>query len=265
MDEAGNEGQDMDSVRQEKTQSRITLRGLPVTVRVLFTFFLLTIGLGYLLALLYLFLVDIEPHRKVGMGLVQATIIKYYGKRDETRLEAAVKGRMGENISEVEREAIVRWIHDGAKEEEFVKVQPIFLNNCAPCHSSESGLSIAPLTTYAEVSSYIDIDLGQSIKSLARVSHIHLFGMSFIFLLTGMIFAFSEIHKWLRLIILALPFLAIWTDIFSWWFTKYQPIFAYTVIIGGALMGTALAAQIFISLYEMWIKERNRSTQQRIG
>ena len=250
---------------QVETQNRLTLQGLPVAVRMVFTLYLLTIGLGYLLALFYLFLVEIEPHRKMGIGLVQATIIKYYGKRDETKLEAAVRGRMGENISEVERAEIIRWIHDGAKEEMFVKVQPIFLNHCAPCHSSGSGLSIAPLTTYAEVSSYVDIDLGQSIKSLARVSHIHLFGMSFIFLLTGMIFAFSEIHKLLRLIILALPFLAIWTDIFSWWFTKYQPIFAYTVIIGGALMGIALAAQIFIPLYEMWIKERGRETQQKVG
>jgi len=247
----------MDSVGQEKVQSRITLRGLSVTVRVLFTFFLLTIGLGYLLALFYLFLVDIEPHRKMGMGLVRTTIIKYYGKRDETRLEAAIRGRMGEGISEAEKGEIIQWIRGGAKEEDFAKVQPIFLDHCAICHGAESGLAIEPLTTYSEVSAYTDIDLGQSIKSLARVSHIHLFGMSFIFFLTGMIFAFSEIGKRLRLVILALPFLAIWIDIFSWWFTKYEPIFAYTVIIGGALMGLAMAAQIFISLYEMWLRGKD--------
>lgn len=246
----------MGSVGQETAQGWITLRGFPVTVRVLFTFFLLTIGLGYLLALFYLFLVDIEPHRKMGMGVVQSTIIKYYGKRDETRLEAAIKGRMGEGISEAEKGEIIKWIREGAKEEDFAKIQPVFLNHCALCHSADSGLAIEPLTTYSEVSAYIDIDLGQSIKSLARVSHIHLFGMSFIFLLSGMIFAFSEINKRLRLVILALPFLAIWTDIFSWWFTKYEPFFAYTVIIGGALMGIAMAAQIFISLYEMWLKRK---------
>jgi hypothetical protein len=246
----------MDTAPQAKPRNRLTLRGFPVTVRMVFTLFLLTIGLGYLLAIFYLFLVEIEPHRKMGVGLVQSTIMKYYGKRDETKLEAAIKGRMGENISEAERKEIIRWIRSGAQEESFVKVQPIFLNNCAPCHSSESGLSIAPLTNYAEVSAYTDIDLGQSIASLARVSHIHLFGMSFIFLLTGMIFAFSEINKLLRLVILAVPFLAIWMDILSWWFTKYHPLFAYTVIIGGALMGTALAAQILISLYDMWIKTK---------
>ena len=31
------------------------------------------------------------------------------------------------------------------------------------------------------------------------------------------------------------------------------PAFAYVVLIGGVGMGLALAAQIFISLWEMWI------------
>jgi hypothetical protein len=41
----------------------------------------------------------------------------------------------------------------------------------------------------------------------------------------------------------------------SWWFTKYvdPAFFAYVVVAGGACMGLALAAQIFISLWEMWI------------
>jgi hypothetical protein len=43
-------------------------------------------------------------------------------------------------------------------------------------------------------------------------------------------------------------------DIGSWWATKYyDPLFAYIVIIGGAFMGLALACQILISLWDMWI------------
>jgi hypothetical protein len=110
------------------------------------------------------------------------------------------------------------------------------------------------LTSYEEVTQVAEVDLGQSMRALARVSHVHLFGMSFIFLLTGLIFALTEIHKRLRLVIVILPFIAIWLDIGSWWFTKYEPVFAYTVIIGGILMGLALAAQILISLWEMWLK-----------
>ncbi len=244
----------MELTPQVNPKTYIHLHNLPVTIRVLFTCYLLTIGIGYLLALLYLFMIDIEPHRKVGLGLVESTIIKYYGKRDESKLEAAIKGSMGGEISEDHRDNIVRWIHEGAKEKDFGKIQPIFLDHCAVCHSKEAGLSLPPLTAYHDVVAYIDIDLGQSIKSLSRVSHIHLFGMSFIFLLTGVIFALSDINKLFRLVITTLPFIAIWIDIVSWWFTKFRPLFAYTVIIGGALMGGALACQIFISLYQMWIK-----------
>ncbi|MBI4714587.1 MAG: hypothetical protein HY760_01335 [Nitrospirae bacterium] len=46
-------------------------------------------------------------------------------------------------------------------------------------------------------------------------------------------------------------------DIGSWWFTKWEPVFAYTVIIGGILMGFSLAAQILIPLWEMWLKKRS--------
>jgi len=50
----------------------------------------------------------------------------------------------------------------------------------------------------------------------------------------------------------AVPSLAIWRAIGSCWFTKNEPIFAYTVIAGGALIGLSLALQISISLVEMW-------------
>lgn len=236
-------------------RKRLTLRGLPLTFRWLFSFFLLTIGLGYLFALIYLFLLEVEPHRKMGLGLVQATIVKYYGNRGNTRLEAALNGVMAEMIDPAERAEVIKWIRSGATAEGYLKVRPLFEKNCITCHSKDSGYAVAPLTTYEEVVRLAELDLGQSIRALSRVTHIHLFGMSFIFMLTGLIFSLSEVNQSLRLAIIALPFIAIWMDIGSWWFTKYQPLFAYTVIIGGALMGLALAAQILIPLYEMWLKK----------
>ena len=237
----------------------MNLRTLSPPVKVLFTCFLLAIGIGYLFAILYLFLIDVEPHAKKGMGLVQSVIMKYYGQRGTTKLEAALEGAMGDNLTPAQNKKIVEWIRKGAAEEDFPSVQPIFLDQCSKCHSKASGMPIPPLTTYEEVSAYTQIDLGQSIKSLVRVSHIHLFGMSFIFMLTGGIFVLSEVGIGWRAPLVAIPFVSIWMDIGSWWFTKIQPIFAYTVIAGGALMGLALAAQIFISLYEMWLKKSGRT------
>ncbi len=240
----------------------MTLRTLSLPLKVLASLFLLTMGLGYLFALAYLYLIDVEPHTKHGMGLVAAVIMKYYGQRDTTRLEAALRGPMGEYVTDVQKKQIVQWIRQGATNAGFIKVQPILNQACAECHSASSGMPVPPLTSYAEVASYTALDLGQSLKSLVRVSHIHLFGMSFIFMLTSAVFVLSETSPIFRTILVAIPFLAMWLDIGSWWFTKNDPIFAYTVIGGGALMGLSLAAQIVISLYEMWLRQSNRRDGQ---
>jgi hypothetical protein len=101
----------------------------------------------------------------------------------------------------------------------------------------------------------VQADTGPGISQLARVSHIHLFGISIIFLLTGMIFGLSATPVWLRVSLVVLPYVTIVMDIGSWWATAYfDPTFAYIVIAGGALMGAALAAQILISLWEMWVE-----------
>jgi hypothetical protein len=235
------------------------LRTLSLPVKVLFTCFLLTIGLGYLFAILYLFLIDVEPHAKHGIGMVQAVIIKYYGQRGGTRLEAALEGTMGENLTTAQKKRVTEWIRKGATAKDFLPIQSIFVDQCAGCHNKESGMSIPPLTNFEEVSAYTEVDMGQSVKTLVRVSHIHLFGMSFIFMLTSGIFVFSEVSIRWRALLVAIPFVAIWIDIGSWWFTKLQPFFAYAVIAGGILMGLSLAAQILVSVYEMWLK-KDRAT-----
>jgi len=220
----------------------------------------LTLGIGYLFALTYLYLVEIEPHNAEGHGLLQGVIEKYYGKRGGTQLGAALNGAMGDNIASAEKEKVFLWIKGGADEEAYAAVAPIFQENCVICHSPESGLPIPPLTSFEEVAILTTMDMGQSVKGLVRVSHVHLFGMSFIFFMTGGIFALSEINVRWRSLLIATPFIAIWLDIGSWWFTKLEPVFAYTVIFGGFLMGVSLLLQIVISLGEMWIwNEKHRS------
>lgn len=162
----------------------MTLRTLPLLLKVLASAFLFTIGVAYLFALAYLYLIEVEPHSKHGMGLVAAVIMKYYGQRDTTKLEAALRGPMAEYVSDVQRKQLIQWIRQGAGEADFVKIQPILTQACAECHSASAGTGLPPLTSYAEASTYTEVDLGQSIKSLVRVSHVHLFGMSFIFVLT---------------------------------------------------------------------------------
>jgi hypothetical protein len=232
----------------------MSLRTLPVTLRTLFSSFLIIIGIGYLTALSYLFLVDVEPHQKMGQGVVEGISTKYHGSLKGTRLETALMGSMADKLSSSERDQVLQWIHAGAAADDYPKVEPILTKNCGACHGAQSGLPISRLTSYEDVEKVAKTDTGSSLLQLARVSHIHLFGISIIFLLTGAIFSLSETPAWFRVIIVVIPYLAILMDIGSWWATKYfDPVFAYVVLMGGAFMGAAMACQILVSLWDMWV------------
>jgi len=232
----------------------ISLPTLPLSLRALFTSFLIVIGIGYLTALSYLFMIDVAPSRQAGERLVEGLNEKYHGSTSGTRLESALKGTMADKAPAEEREQILQWVHAGATREGFAKVQPIFAQRCAICHSPQTGMPIPALTSFEDVQKVTTIDTGVSVLQLTRVSHIHLFGISIIFFLTGAIFSLSTTPTWFRVTLVVFPYLTIIADIGSWWATKYgDPLFAYIVILGGAFMGLSLAGQIFISLWEMWV------------
>ena len=241
--------------RQNTEHLMFTLRGLPIAFRALFSSFLILIGVGYLMALSYMYLVVIEPHQQMGEGLVAGISDEYHGlPKGQTLIESALMGPMADKLSTTDRTRVLQWVHDGAKVESYPQVKPIFSTNCISCHMA-GARSIPPLASFEDVEKVAKADTGTSIADLARVSHIHLFGISIIFLLTGAIFALSETPAWLRVSLVVVPYLTILMDIGSWWLTKYldPAIFSYVVVAGGACMGLALAAQILIALWEMWI------------
>ena len=230
----------------------LTLRTLPIALRVLFSSFLIAMGVGYLTAITYLFFVDIEPHREMAMGLVAGITMKYHGSTAGTRLEAALRGPMAGRLDAMDRDHVIAWIHNGATAGDYDQVKPIFDKHCVACHHPNAAMMIPSLASYDDIRKVAVTDTGPTIVQLARVSHIHLFGISIIFLLTGTIFALSDTAVWLRVSLVVIPYLAIVADIGSWWLTKFEPVFAWVVIIGGGFMGLALAGQILISLWQMW-------------
>ena len=242
----------------------LALRDLPVTLRVLFSSFLIVVGIGYLTALSYLFLVDVEPHRQQGQGVVEGISTKYHGSTAGTQLEGALRGTMADRISAQERDQVFQWLHAGATRDGYDKVEPLLAKNCVACHSAQSGLPISSLASFEDVQKVAQADAGTSLLQLARVSHVHLFGIAIIFLATGAIFSLSETPIWFRVSMLVVPYLAILMDIGSWWATKYyDPLFAYIVLIGGAFMGLALACQILVSLWDMWLAPLKASVLAR--
>lgn len=110
------------------------------------------------------------------------------------------------------------------------------------------------LSKLANVQQRASLDTGISFTSLTTVSHIHLFGIAFIFMLMGAIFMFAVgIPEWIKASLVTIPFAFLIIDVISWWLTKLNPEFAWITIIGGYGYSLASTAMLFISLYQMWI------------
>lgn len=215
--------------------------------------FLITIGIGYAFAMVHLVFTHQYHDGKPGLSVGDIRIA-YYGIRQQTRLGAAVNGPMrGFLKSDLQKNTIFEWIENGAGQESYeTTIAPILNENCTKCHSEGGIMSSVPLTSYKSVAKLTDTDTGMSIQSLVRVSHIHLFGIAFLMFFLGRIFILCDIPVTLKRITVAIPFITVLVDIFSWYLTKLSPAFAYLVVIAGALMGVSIMAQIIVSLYQMW-------------
>ncbi|MFQ5581623.1 MAG: hypothetical protein ACE5F3_03225 [Mariprofundaceae bacterium] len=224
-----------------------------VSERILNSMFLLAIGLGYLFAMVHLYFSHQGRDGQPGLS-VEDVRIAYYGEHQRTRLGAALNGSMAGNLEFPDQKQIIfDWIANGTNVDEFNdKIAPIFNNNCVMCHSQASGMGLPPLTNYEEALEMTKADTGASVQSLVRVSHIHLFGIAFILFFVGRIFILCEMPVMVKRITVGIPFFAMLLDIMSWYITKAFPGFAIVVVIAGGLMGISFAAQVLVSLYQMW-------------
>ncbi|MDX1812927.1 MAG: hypothetical protein R3240_13305 [Gammaproteobacteria bacterium] len=241
----------------QKGNATISLRHRSVNEKLLFSAFLLLMGVGYLMALALIYYTDAGLDGKSGLS-VQDIADSYYGNRSGSRLEAAIRGPMANQLKSInERNEIVDWLKSGESRLKYQKVvRPILQKDCMQCHSPDSGLKIPDLSNYQGVMKVAKVDTGASIGTLVKLSHIHLFGIGLLLLGVGMIFRYAELHPVLKNTITVTPFIAVFVDILAWYLTKWDPVYAYTVVIAGALLGLALAAQILIPLWQMWITQR---------
>ncbi len=234
---------------------RFTLADLAMPVKALFTGYLLAIGLGLLFAGAQILLTHGMADGKFGLS-VDDIVYSYHGNHDgpnATRLETKLFGSMKDNAPAEIRMALIKWAANGAPAEEWAgNIKPKVDEYCGPCHANTPGL--ANITDKAVMDQMTKRDEGASFTTLTRVSHIHLFGISFIFFFVGWIFTyatgFSPVTK---SVLIVTPFAFLILDVASWWLTKMNPGFAWLVIIGGFGYSLASTIMIFTSLYQMWI------------
>jgi len=241
-------------------QERYTrFKDISVSERILNTVFLLTIGLGYLVALTNMYYTHQGRDGKAGLS-IEDVMINYHGSNGQTRLGSAIKGIMEPNLKySSDKDVILEWIQKGADEPEYVeRIAPILNRDCIICHSPAINPSLPDLTNYTSVSEVAHTG-GASYPRLIRVSHIHLFGIAFILFFIGKIFLLCDINVVVKRVAVIIPFAAMLLDVLSWFITKSIPSFAYVVVASGALMGISMGLQILLSIYQMWFYSRKKT------
>ncbi|MGR9044965.1 MAG: hypothetical protein ACU83N_06705 [Gammaproteobacteria bacterium] len=230
------------------------LQDLDTPIKVLFTGYLVTVGIGYFFALIQILFTHGMADGKFGLS-IDDIVYSYYGNRSGTLLEKKLNGSMKPYASEQERFIIMQWTRDGAELDDYESsgVKKIIEKNCVMCHN-EGAAGIPNYKDFEQLKSVTAQDEGATFTSLTRVSHIHLFGISFIFMFVGIIFSFAQTAPdKIKSFAIGMPYVFLITDILSWWLTKIHPMFAWLVIIAGMGMGVSFMFMWFTSIAEMWL------------
>ena len=235
-------------------QKYTPLKDHDTPIKVLFTGYLCTVGVGYLFALIQILFTHGMADGQFGLS-VDDIVYSYYGNRSGTMLEQKLNGSMKENAPEQERFKIMDWVRDGADPYEYKDdgIEKIVQERCVMCHNKDAS-GLPDFSKLEGLKPYTTQDTGATFASLTRVSHIHLFGISFIFMFVGLIFSFSETTTTqYKCIAIGMPYAFLIADIMSWWLTKIDPIFAWLVIFAGMGMGISFMFMWVTSILEMWL------------
>jgi hypothetical protein len=188
----------------------------PLSMRTLFTGTLIVLGIGYLFAMLHLYNSHAGRDGSPGLSL-EDIAIAYSGNKEATKLEAALMGPMSGMLPTGEKGSVIGWVRRGLDEREYEEqIKSIMDRRCVACHDG-SNPHIPNLDGFEELAETAHIDTGVDIFTLVRVSHIHMFGLTFIFFVMGLIFSHAFVRPvWFKSAVIAAPFVAIVVDLGSW-------------------------------------------------
>ncbi len=231
-----------------------TLNSISLPLKALFTGYLLVIGVGLLMAGAQIMLTHGMADGKPGLS-IDDIVYSYYGHRNNSKLESKLNGSMKDKAPENVRFQLIEWARKGAKAKDWEpSIKGITQQYCVKCHSVVPGIpNFTKLSAFQKVA---QVDEGDDYKKLTRISHIHLFGIAFIFFFVGFIFSMAQgFSSRVQAAIIAIPFVFLLVDVSSWWLTKLDPEFAILVIVGGGAYSLASGVMIATSLYQMWVMD----------
>jgi hypothetical protein len=242
---------------------------LPLSLRVLYTSALCILGSGYLFGLIYLFHVNSGRDGNPMNLSYEDIVISYAGNGKVSKLESALRGPMSTMLPPDEAKGLLTWAQSGAERATYdASAKAILDKRCLSCHDGSNPHSLN-LSGYDNIKATTAQDTGTDIFTLVRVSHIHLFGITFIFFLVGLIFSHAYVRPvWLKCVLMGAPFFCLFVDVISWYLVKIYHPFAWATMGAGGLMGLSFAIMWGISIYQMWFSRTpkvivDRSEQPR--
>jgi len=226
---------------------------LPYSLRIVYTSALLILGSGYLFALVYIFHTYSGKDGNPNSLSYEDLVVAYSGSGKGSRLESALRGPMSTMLPPDDLKVVVDWVVQGADKAKYeTTIRPTIEKRCLSCHDG-SNPHLVNLGGYDNIKKVTEMDKGADVFTLVRVSHIHLFGITFIFFIMGTIFSHAYVRPvWFKCVVVGLPFAALVLDISSWYFTKLYHPFAWVTMGGGAVMGMCFAFMWVISIWQMW-------------
>ncbi|NOQ34585.1 MAG: elongation factor-1 alpha [Methylococcaceae bacterium] len=238
-------------MKTSNNPSWINLPSIGLSLKALFSGYLITIGLGALIASAQIMMTHGMADGELGLS-IDDIVYSYHGDPKHSKIETKLNGSMKDKAPLIERTKIIKWVRNGASKEQWDSgIKTIFDNRCIACHSTIPGL---PDFTQLEEVQAASKSSGASMSSLTRVSHIHIFAIAFIFFFNGLIFSLSVgLNRCFKALMISLPFLCLIFDVFSWWLTKIHPSFAWITMISGISYSLISAITWVTSMYQMWI------------
>jgi hypothetical protein len=121
----------------------------------------------------------------------------------------------------------------------------------------DRGDLFADLTTVVEKKTVKPFYQQEQFVWTLKWTHIHLFGMSMIFIFVGAITIWLDIGSSLRTWLVVLPFIGVQVDILAMWLKAFvSPAFFWLHVPGGGLFAVIFAYVSLRALWEMWLKPR---------
>lgn len=206
--------------------------------------FSLVLGLGFVAALVTVFLRIHESDARPGMSLRDIEV-HFHGDPNKTLLGTMIQGKMRKNLkSEKQLQTILEWIKNGAARESYGPVQVIIEDRCLRCHNPFGKASFRPFTNYERVKDLTRPDEGMSFERLALLTHQHLFGMGLLVLALSLVLLGTAWTRNITTVLILAGFSGVLLDVGGWWLTKLHGGLAPVVLIGGVMTGLFFALGI---------------------